>query len=522
MLSGFSLKTRMLSLATFMVILLTGVVATTWIMMGMLIKDAQQVAGVRIPQLTRVANIEIEILTASATLRHAMLAPEDAQRDANIGEVLARKAEIEKLLGEFEANVLDQTARDSYNTMKGAIAAFWKGAAPVIPLVKDRDFSAAFKYLDNTIVPLRKLVLEATRAERARQSGRITDQINKVVWEASTTRKILMVITILAGLGVFVLAWQIMRVVKALGGEPDTVRAAVLDVASGNLAVEITTAPNDHDSILAATKKMTEALRSTVRSVNSSAEGVAIASTEISLGNTDLSNRTEQQAASLQKTASAMEELNAIVLQSSERASEVDHLATQASAIASQGGTAVSAVVHSMKEIADSANQISEIVNLIDSIAFQTNILALNAAVEAARAGEQGRGFAVVAAEVRNLAQRSSDSAAKIRSLISTSVMRIEGGAKQAQDAGKTINEVVVAIEQVAQLMSAINTAGVEQRAGFGEVNEAVVMMDQTTQQNAALVEESAAAAEQLRQKAQELVATVSTFKLERSTYHQS
>ncbi len=248
--------------------------------------------------------------------------------------------------------------------------------------------------------------------------------------------------------------------------------------------------------------------------VRSSADGVALASAEIAQGNHDLSARTEHQASALEETAASMEELNSTVQQNADSARQANQLAVNASAVATQGGEVVSQVVETMKGINDASRKIGEIISVIDGIAFQTNILALNAAVEAARAGEQGRGFAVVASEVRSLAGRSAEAAKEIKTLINTSVERVERGTALVDKAGVTMAEVVSSIRRVADIVGEISAASGEQQAGVAQVSEAVSSMDQTTQQNAALVEQMAAAASGLKSQADELVGVVGVFKL--------
>jgi methyl-accepting chemotaxis protein len=248
--------------------------------------------------------------------------------------------------------------------------------------------------------------------------------------------------------------------------------------------------------------------------VRISADGVALASAEIAQGNNDLSARTEHQASALEQTAASMEELNATVQQNASNAQQANQLARGASTVAVQGGEVVGQVVDTMKGISEASHKISDIIAVIDGIAFQTNILALNAAVEAARAGEQGRGFAVVASEVRSLAGRSAEAAKEIKTLINTSVERVELGTALVDKAGATMTEVVSSIRRVTDIMGEISAASSEQSAGVAQVDEAITSMDQATQQNAALVEEMAAAASSLRSQADELVQVVGVFKL--------
>jgi len=312
------------------------------------------------------------------------------------------------------------------------------------------------------------------------------------------------------------LGWVITRgLLKQLGGEPDYTSSIAGAIADGDLSVEIDTASNDKGSLLVEIKEMRNSLVNIVGQVRQGTETIGTASREIAAGNIDLSSRTEMQASSLEKTASAMEELTSTVKQNADNAREANQLAASASDVALKGGQVVSQVVETMSSINESANKIVDIIGVIDGIAFQTNILALNAAVEAARAGEQGRGFAVVASEVRNLAQRSAGAAKEIKSLIGDSVEKVERGSKLVGQAGVTMDEVVASVRRVTDIMSEIASASQEQSAGIEQVNHSIIEMDAMTQQNAALVEEAAAAAQSLQDQASELARVVSIFKLD-------
>ena len=266
--------------------------------------------------------------------------------------------------------------------------------------------------------------------------------------------------------------------------------------------------------LLNALSGMQSSLQKLIAEVRGAADSIGTASAEIATGNLDLSQRTEQTASNLQNAASSMSELTGTVKQTADAAMTANQLASSAASVAQRGGEAVSQVVATMDEISQSSRKINDIIGVIDGIAFQTNILALNAAVEAARAGDQGRGFAVVAGEVRTLAQRSATAAKEIKALIGTSVERVEAGSQLVDRAGATMSEVVNAIERVTQIMGEISSANSEQSTGMAQIGEAVAQMDRTTQQNAALVEEGAAAAEQLKNQARQLVDAVAVFKL--------
>ena len=309
-------------------------------------------------------------------------------------------------------------------------------------------------------------------------------------------------------------ALMLRRILAQLGGEPDYAAAIVAQIAQGDLTTHIDTRPGDTSSLLMAIKAMRDNLAHLVSQVRNDAESISTASGEIASGNHDLSARTEQQAGSLEETASTMEEMTSTVRQNADNARQANTLAGAASDVASKGGAVVGQVVQTMESINASSRKIVDIISVIDGIAFQTNILALNAAVEAARAGEEGRGFAVVAAEVRNLAQRSAGAAKEIKALIGDSVEQVEIGSKLVRDAGLTMDEVVGSVRRVADIMQEITAASSEQSAGIEQVNMAIVQMDQVTQQNAALVEQAAAAAESMQDQATALNQIVSVFRL--------
>jgi methyl-accepting chemotaxis protein-1 (serine sensor receptor) len=307
-----------------------------------------------------------------------------------------------------------------------------------------------------------------------------------------------------------VLGWLLIRAIVRPLEEAVKIADAV---AKGDLTQRIEVRSQDETGrLMGALRDMNSSLVAIVSRVRSGTDTMAIASNEIAAGNLDLSSRTEQQAASLEETASSMEELTSTVRQNADNARQANALAGSASEVAGKGGAVVAQVVETMEAINTSAGKIVEIIAVIDGIAFQTNILALNAAVEAARAGEQGRGFAVVAGEVRNLAHRSAAAAKEIKSLIDDSVGKVRYGTTLVNRAGQTMEEIVESVSRVTNIMSEISAASQEQNAGIEQVNVAIVQMDQTTQQNAALVEEASAAAQSLQHEAATLARTVGTF----------
>jgi methyl-accepting chemotaxis protein len=355
----------------------------------------------------------------------------------------------------------------------------------------------AFKLLDDTADRIQAAgVAVAAEADAAGQRG---------------TRNSVIAMLLVAAIGTLGGVWFARTITRPIGQALEVAQA----VAGGDLRMHVR--PRGRDEIgqlLQAIRDMQAGLVRVVAEVRQGSESVATASAQIAQGNNDLSARTEEQASALEETAASMEELASTVRQNAENARQGNQLAMNASAVAADGGAVVGQVVETMKGINESSRRIADIIQVIEAIAFQTNILALNAAVEAARAGEQGRGFAVVASEVRSLAGRSAEAAKEIKALIDTSVARVEQGSALVDKAGATMTEVVASIRRVTDIVGEISAASAEQSAGVGQVGEAITQMDQATQQNAALVEESAAAAESLKVQAQHLVQAVAVFKL--------
>ena len=369
---------------------------------------------------------------------------------------------------------------------------------------KDKSAQDAFRGLQAEFDKAERdlLVVRSAQADAMRTFTR----------NASITGAILALL-VAGGFGV----WVTRSITRQLGGEPDYAVNVAGEIAKGNLAVDVQLRAGDTSSLLFAMKAMRDSLSQVVSSVRQSSESIATGSAQIATGNADLSQRTEEQASNLQQTAASMEQLTSTVKANADTARQANQLASSASLAATQGGEVVGQVVATMEQITDSSKKIVEIIGVIDSIAFQTNILALNAAVEAARAGEQGRGFAVVASEVRTLAQRSANAAKEIKTLIGNSVEKVEAGSKLVDEAGKSMSEIVSQVKRVNDMIAEISSASIEQTQGIGQVGEAVTQLDQVTQQNAALVEESAAAADSLSQQANRLAELVSQFKLDAS-----
>jgi methyl-accepting chemotaxis protein len=369
-----------------------------------------------------------------------------------------------------------------------------------------REFAAKQMYpaidpIGDLVDQLTKVQLDVAKREyEASQAG-----YTRVLWRNVS-------VATLALLAAGAMAWLLVRAVVRGISQAVTVAETV---AAGDLSSRIEVDRHDETGqLLGALRRMNDALVNIVGDVRNASDSIATGSTQIATGNADLSQRTEEQASNLQQTAASMEQLTATVKQNADTARQANQLASSASAVAAQGGEVVDRVVATMEDITASSKKIVDIIGVIDGIAFQTNILALNAAVEAARAGEQGRGFAVVAGEVRSLAQRSAAAAKEIKSLIGDSVVKVETGSALVGDAGKTMGEIVSQVKRVSDLIGEISAASVEQSSGIGQIGDAVNQLDQVTQQNAALVEESAAAAESLKHQAAQLAQTVAVFRL--------
>ena len=444
----------------------------------------------------------MELLLATDTRRQDFLRERIAANRKDAGEAL-RTLEEHVRLPEARALLAEVTALraryvESFETVDRALTA------------GQRD--QAVEQAASRMVPVLDELLQKLRALNTLQHDVALAGADSVRADVSTALGLMLALggaALLLGMGC---AWALTRSVTQPVAE--AVRAAH-EVANGNLAVHIQAEGRDEIAVLLqALRHMADRLAGVVGTVRSNAESVATASAQIAQGNQDLSQRTEEQASALQQTAASMEQLASTVQHNADNARQASQLAQGANDIAQRGGQAVDQVVQTMQGIHESSRRIADIIGTIDGIAFQTNILALNAAVEAARAGEQGRGFAVVAGEVRSLAQRAAEAAREIKSLIGASVEQVESGTALVDEAGRTMREVVSAIRSVSDIVAEISSASTEQSGGVAQIGQAVTQMDQVTQQNAALVEEGAAAADSLRQQATQLVDVVAVFRL--------
>lgn len=477
-------------------------------------RGARDLAENWLPSVQSLGDVRAEANRVRRTTLAIILQVDAEQRtslrpmhDASLVRIVEALTKYEKLVSSPEEMRLlteIKQAWSDYAVVDKALLALSDQGESAFPQLRqlangesNRAFSAVLSLVEKDIQ------LNAKGAENARDEALSRYQFTVVA------TSILIIITLAVGLVIAIIITRSITVpIREAAGVAET-------VANGDLTSEIRPSGNDElTKLLQSLRTMNDKLTDVVTQVRDSSESIATAAAQVAAGTGDLSQRTEEQAASLQETAASMEQITATVRRSAESARQGSTLATNASEVASRGGSVVSDVVDTMEQIAASSNKASEIINVIEGIAFQTNILALNAAVEAARAGEQGRGFAVVAGEVRALAQRCAAAAKEIRGLITTSGERVDLGSSQVNDAGKTMTEVVTAVRRVTDLMDEIRSASDEQQTGIEQINQAIVQMDEVTQQNAALVEQASAASTSMASQSDSLRKLVGTFRL--------
>jgi methyl-accepting chemotaxis protein len=480
--------------------------------------------------------VETVRATTSAMKREAELLGLASQWRADVRQNSARSLAVAHTAGkemfEFFKDSMAQTSRETTETQQaflqrvvspearklaeqvGEARKAWLAVRDEINKLKDAgDDAAARRLVVEKFVPATDNYLAVGRTLVEGQ----TAEVHRL--ETAVAQSFRTLYTLIAGLalaGVACAALVSWRFGRSLAQALSDAAAAAERIGNGQLDQAVAAhRPDEIGHLMQSLERARASLVRVVREVRQGVESVGTASHEIATGNADLSSRTENAAANLQRTASSMEQITTTVRQSADAAGQASQLAASAAEAARKGGQVVGDVVATMGDIEVSSRRIADIIGTIDGIAFQTNILALNAAVEAARAGEQGRGFAVVAAEVRSLAGRSAEAAREIKSLIGASVERVEAGSRLVQGAGATMSAIVERVQQLAQIVDEISLATGQQSSGIGEVNGAVARLDQATQQNAALVEQSAAAAQSLKDQAGRLAGVVATFKLE-------
>ncbi|WP_321895098.1 methyl-accepting chemotaxis protein [Paraburkholderia heleia] len=457
----------------------------------------------------------------AVAVRNLVLVTTPADIEVEKAAVLDAEHRVEANLEKFNAMVavasdMSDQARSLAAELPRIEALYRPVALEIDRLAVNNQRDAAIAAIDTQCRPLLSMLIKASN-EYASFTRQHAAQMVEQSQEQFTSQRKLLIAICLAAVAVAVAAGiAITRsLLRALGAEPATLSEVTGRVASGDLSPVPGAKNAPAGSVLASMGEMQASLVRLIGQVRTSADSIATGSSQIASGNVDLSSRTEQQAASLQETAASMEELTSTVRQNAENAQQASSLAANASEVAGRGNQVVGKVVDTMSEISTSSTRIADITGIIEGIAFQTNILALNAAVEAARAGEQGRGFAVVASEVRSLAQRSSSAAKEIKDLINVSVQKVHDGSSLAHEAGTTMEEVTQAVARVTDIMGEIAAASTEQSRGIEQVNQAITQMDEVTQQNAALVEEAAAASKSLEDQGRQLNQAVSFFRLD-------
>ncbi|HMW22080.1 MAG TPA: methyl-accepting chemotaxis protein [Burkholderiaceae bacterium] len=479
------------------------------------LRTRQQVEAAQTAQLAQLQTIEAAtqwagLTEANATRALAAVMSADAQLSSKLkGDMDDTSAQISELQKAIEARITQPEERAALDRVGQARKAYVDLRKQVLTQRGDaavpEDQVQALRARLNSYVKTQRDFVALQHARATQQSMAAAEQRMATVY---------LVIGVMLLLCAMLLASTAMSV-RAIIAPLRAARNATDRIAGGDLSGQIDSDRDDEiGELMHGLDRMTASLRQLVTEVRSGAASMQIASSEIASGNADLSTRTEQTAGSLQATAGSMSQLTVTVQQSADSAAQANQLASSAADTAARGGEVVSQVVTNMEEIAASSRKIGDIIGVIDGIAFQTNILALNAAVEAARAGEQGRGFAVVAGEVRALAQRSAGAAREIKSLIGASMDTVEQGSKLVQDAGVTMTDLVASVRRVTDIIGEISASAREQNEGIRQVNHAVTRLDEMTQQNAALVEESAAAADSMREQAQRLNQLVLKFEV--------
>jgi methyl-accepting chemotaxis protein len=466
-------------------------------------------------KVSTIMEMRQSVMNAIMNGRNIALMNDPAEIEAENKRLAANRAvyaDTFKRLEVLAATPAEKAALDKITAARGASVDV---VTKMTGLVKAGDREGSNHVLLVELQPLQAKTIEAMDAMVAHEEGLVRDAAKEAAAAHHAARLQTALITLAALAIGALLAWTITRgLLRQLGGEPLYAATIAEQIAQGALNVPIHTRDGDTSSLLFALRTMRDNLATLVGQVRVATDSIAQASSEVAGGSADLSSRTEAQAGTLEETASSMEELTSTVKHNADNAAQANSLARAASSVAERGGSVVAEVVGTMGAINDSSRKIVDIIGVIDGIAFQTNILALNAAVEAARAGEQGRGFAVVASEVRNLAQRSAAAAREIKGLIADSVNKVDAGSKLVDEAGSTMHEIVDSIRQVATLVKGITAASEEQSRGIEQVNVALIEMDGVTQQNAALVEEAAAAAQAMQQQAASLAQLVSVFQV--------
>ena len=514
-----TIRSKMLGALGAMLALLLGVAVSAYSTMIQVHEQFDQLINQNMAR-TSLSNDVIDAVNGRALeARNMVVAQSAEQRQRAEAAVNRWHQKLGQQIQALRAAAVAGQASDQEMALIDQVAAVEKRYGPValriVQHAHDGQAQQAMTMMNSECMPLLTVLLKASYAHLGHMEQLASKNIQQQRETFTKASNLLIAISVCAALLAGVLALSIPRkITSQLGAEPTELNSAVLKVAQGDLSPVAGADRAPRQSVLAALGTMQQDLAKMVQQVRSSSESIATGSQQIATGNADLSQRTETQASSLQETSASMSELTHSVQQNTETARLAAERAQAAKEAAAKGGAVVQEVIHTMGDISQSARKIAEIISVIDGIAFQTNILALNAAVEAARAGEQGRGFAVVAGEVRALAQRSAEAAREIKNLIHASTERVDQGTRLVGDAGESMTAIVSQVNQVAQMIRDISESAMLQTTGIGQVNQTVMSLDQVTQQNAALVEESAAASESLRHQAATLSGLMHRFQV--------
>ena len=509
----FKISTRVTALAGFLSLLMLGIGALGLWGIAQSNQALRSMYEDRLATTAEIGQIQALLLRQRLLLAVTLVTPDEATIKANTAAVDTNIATITRIWDGYLArprSPQEEQLAKAFTENRGRFVR--EGLLPTVAALRAGDIPGASRTVVEKVRPLYEPVGAGIDALVKLQFDAGKKAYEKAAGQYNMIRAATVAAVLTGLLFAALFATALVRgISRSLGHAIDMAET----IAKGDLSHPIEAHGKDEAAqVLHALDAMRKQLTGIVTDIRTGSENVASASGQISTGNHDLASRTEQQASALEQTAAAMEQLNATVQQNADNSRQAHQLAASASAVATKGGAVMGQVVTTMREIHTSSGKIADIIGVIDGIAFQTNILALNAAVEAARAGEQGRGFAVVASEVRALAGRSADAAKEIKALISSSVERVGKGTELVNTAGQTMEEAVAAIQRVTTLMTDISAASSEQSTGMGQIGEAVQHLDQTTQQNAALVEELSAAARSLQEQAQQQVQTIGVFTL--------
>ena len=475
-------------------------------------KQMNDVINDKYPKTVMAGDIIDQLNLVARSVRNILLLKDQQQVQSENERIAGAEKSIQERIAQLDKQLADQESRLLLGNLLTAQKNYHDKIDQVFQLVAADDKDKAIDMLISDVRPVQNAYMDAAQKMIKRQQI-MMQRSGEIVEESYQSASNLLFG--LAGTGLLLAAVTAYLITRSITTPLNRAVLVAQTVAAGDLTSHIDASGKDETGqLLSALKIMNDNLQMIVQKVQRGTDTIATAASEIASGNLDLSSRTEQQAGSLEETASAMEELTSTVKHNADNARQANQLALSASATAQQGGNVVGQVVETMGSIDASSKKIVEIISVIDGIAFQTNILALNAAVEAARAGEQGRGFAVVATEVRNLAQRSASAAKEIKLLINDTVEKVGNGSKLVLQAGTTMEEVVSSVNRVTDIVSNITSAGQEQSDGIAQINLAITQMDQTTQQNVALVEQAAAAAQSLKDQTGQLLQVIAVFKV--------